>query len=192
MKDKLTEQQTTDILKALDAILEEGPWEKSNFLRVIGKNLQEIRTNLASQVASLDNQTALTAAIQEKNRTARATQREVFVSLYSTEGANLQVWERILASLPRQMISRPIYENERDIENLIKAKENRINEAYVSIYVEHEDILTVPTDKTPVDKLGKPLLSLKDRCINVNNINRFVHISNVYHYLKGHLLKQDD
>ena len=50
MKDELSEQQTDAILKALDDAIEHGPWDKSNFLRVIGKNLREIRDGFANQL----------------------------------------------------------------------------------------------------------------------------------------------
>ena len=44
-------------------------------------------------------------------------------------------------------------------------------------------------DKTPVDKLGKPLLTLKDKSLSLDNINRFVHITGTYQYGQGRLVK---
>ena len=189
MKDQLTKEQTDGILKALEDAIELGPWEASNFLRVIGKNLREIRDGFVNQ---------LHAAGQEKsknmphlaNRIAlRSGQQEIFISLYSSDGENLQSWERILGSLPTQMISRPIYVNEEDVKALIRTKEHKINEAYVSIYISQNDILTLPPDKIPLDRLGKPLLTLKAKSIRLENINRFVHKTGTYHYSYGRLKK---
>jgi intracellular multiplication protein IcmQ len=191
MKDELTEQQAQAILKALDETIATGPWEESNFLRVIGKNLREIRDNFANQLGNgLKAQERLKTESNLANRIAlRAGQQEVFIALYSTEGNNLQTWERILANLPRQMISRPIYADEKDAQSSIKVKENKVNEAYVAIYIDQNDILAMHPDKTPVDKLGRPLLSLKDRSLHLDNIIRFVHLSGVYRYSKGRLVK---
>lgn len=192
MKDELTEQQTQAILKALDEAIETGPWEESNFLRVIGKNLRSIRNDFANRIGSdvKEQQEKLKTESHLANRVAlRTGQQEVFIGLYSTEGNNLQAWERILANLPRQMISRPIYPNEEDVKYLIKSKENKINEAYVAVYINQNDILEMPPDKIPKDRFGKPLLSLKDRSLSLDNINRFVHLSGVYRYIKGRLVK---
>lgn len=191
MKDELTEQQAQAILKALDETIATGPWEESNFLRVIGKNLREIRDNFAKQLGDdVRGQEKSKTESNLANRIAlRAGQQEVFIALYSTEGHNIQAWERILANLPRQMISRPIYADEKDVQYSIKAKENKVNEAYVAIYIDQNDLLTVPADKVPMDKHGRPLLSLKDRSIHLENIIRFVHLSGVYRYSKGRLVK---
>ncbi|MBX9702616.1 MAG: Dot/Icm secretion system protein IcmQ [Silvanigrellaceae bacterium] len=187
MTQNLTEEQTEAILKALDDAIETGPWEESNFLRVIGKNLKEIRSNFADHLA---NEGKTVSSTQNKaNQTLESGQKKVFVSLYSFEGNNLQSWERILANLPRQMISRPIYENEEHLKFLIKSKENKVNEAYVAIHINPQDILSLSVDKTPIDKFGKPLLSLKDRSLDLDNVLYFVHFSGNYHYIKGRLVK---
>lgn len=61
--------------------------------------------------------------------------------------------------------------------------------AYVAIYISQSDILHLSADKAPVDKLGKPLLTLKDKSISLENISRFVHVSGVYRYSNGRLIK---
>jgi intracellular multiplication protein IcmQ len=192
MKDELTEQQSNAILKALDDAIATGPWDESNFLRVIGKNLREIRTNFANQIegGGTQGEKEKQEVHLAKRAALRADQQEVFIGLYSTEGNNLQSWERILANLPRQMISRPIYSDEEAIKYLIKSKENKVNEAYVTIYINQVDILPMSPDKIPLDKFGKPLMSIKDRSLNLENVNRFVHLSGVYHYTKGRLVKK--
>ena len=189
MKDELSEQQTDAILKALDDAIEQGPWDESNFLRVIGKNLREIRDGFANQL-HVPGQEKLKIASHLANRIAlRSGQQEIFVALYSSNGTNIQAWERILMNLPKQMISRPIYDNEEDVKALIKTKENKNNEAYVSMYVSQSDILAISADKVTVDKLGKSLLTLKDKSLSLDNINRLVHASGSYQYTQGRLVK---
>lgn len=189
MKDELTEQQTHAILKALNDAIENGPWEESNFLRVIGKNLREIREGFLSQSGNSSQEKSKTESNLATRVALRSGQQEIFVALYSSEGNVLQSWERIVANLPRQIISRPIYADEEDIRFLIKSKENKINEAYVGIYINQSDILELAEDKIPTDKFGKSLITLKDRAINLININRFVHQTGVYTYSKGRLIK---
>jgi intracellular multiplication protein IcmQ len=87
------------------------------------------------------------------------------------------------------MISRPIYADEEDIKALLRTKENKANEGYVSMYISQSDILPLQSDKIPVDKLGKPLLTLKDKSLSLDNINRFVHKSGIYQYSQGRLVK---
>lgn len=189
MKEQLTDEQNEAILKALNDAIEQGPWEKSNFLKVIGKNLVEIRDGFLSQLGA-SSKAQLKAESHLANRIAlRSGQQEVYVSLYSSDGSNIQSWERIVANLPKQMISRPIYADEEGVKALLKTKENKQNEAYVAIYINQSDILPLPPDKSPVDKLGKVLLSLKDKTLNLENISRFVHITGIYGYDRGRLNK---
>lgn len=192
MKDRLTELQTHAILKALDEALASGPWDESNFLRVIGKNIQEIRDNLASEMEKHSVKTERFSSQKDGQLVTRSGQKEVYIALYSSDGAHLQSWERILTNLPRQIISRPIYADEEHVKTLIKSKENKLNEAYVAIFINESDILALSSDKISKDKFGKPLMALKDRALNMENIVRFVHLSGVYSYSKGHLVKNID
>jgi intracellular multiplication protein IcmQ len=189
MKNELSKQQTDDILKILDDLLALGGWQSSIFLRAIGKKLQMIRDDFSSRIMN-DPSEKLKITSNLANRAAiRSGQQEVFIALYSSDGANIQSWERIVINLPKQMVSRPIYECEEDVTQAVRAKENKINEAYVSIYVSQTDVLFMG-DKTPMDKLGKPLLTLKDKSLSLTNINRFVHLSGIYYYSHGRLLKE--
>lgn len=193
MKDDLSPEQTDAILKALDEVISEGPWDKSNFLKAIGKNLQGLREEFVGHIHALqefekkqDNQSSVS------HEPIKHGQAEIFVSLYSSNGTVLRTWERILATLPSQIISRPIYAKEMDVKTMIKAKENKANEAYVSIFIDETDILPLSMEKTPFDKLGKPLLTLKDRALRLENIKRFVHISGEYAFVHGQLIKQTE
>ena len=189
MNDELSKQQSDAILKALDDAILQGPWDESNFLRVIGKNLHELRDGFIAQINTTNGaQSGMISHLA--NRIAlRSGQQEIFIALYSSDGENIASWERILMNLPKQMISRPIYADEEDIKALIRTKANKINEAYVSMYINQSDILFLPVDKTPIDKLGKSLLTLKDKALNLDSINRFVHQSGSYQYSHARLVK---
>jgi intracellular multiplication protein IcmQ len=189
MKDTFTKQQIQEIVKALDEAIADGPWDSSNFLKAIGKKLGDVREKLISylQEQGIDSE-ALTFKAMNK-MVLRANQQEVYVSVYSADGRVLSTWERILANLPRQIISRPIYAEEADVQAALKHKENKENEGYVVIYINASDILTLPEDKTPKDKFGKSLLTLKDKAIRLEDVVKFVHISGSYNYQNGRLTR---
>lgn len=189
MTERLTDDQNAEILKALNKAIEEGPWDKSNFLRIIGKNLISIRDNYLARLGASSQEQLRADAQLASQKAIRSAQQEVYVSLYCFDGTNIQSWERIVANLPRQAVSRPIYENEDQLRETLKLKDNKNNEAYVAIYIDKNDILTMAADKTPKDKLGTSLLTLKDRALNLENLSRFVHVSGTYQYNKGRLVK---
>ncbi|MGQ3892554.1 Dot/Icm secretion system protein IcmQ [Legionella sp. CNM-4043-24] len=190
MKDELTDEQAREILDALDRAITKGPWEESNFLRLFGKKLRELREEFATQMVSSDMAAAAsTEARQARQDLVRGGQQLVYVALYSSEGSMLISWERIIANLSRQVLSRPIYAEEHDVQFMIRSKENRINEAYLAIYVDNQDVLTLTSDKTPRDKFGKPLMTLKDRALKIENISHFVHNGLQYNYVKNRLVK---
>ena len=190
MKNNATEEQSNAILKALDEAIENGPWDDSSFLRVIGKNLQQIRDKFAKEIDSVKNEHAVSRPGFGDGESTRSGQQEVFVSLYTSTGGAMQGWEKVIANLPRQVISRPIYTDEADIINLIKSKDNKNNEGYVAIYINQVDILPSPPDKIPKDRFGKPLISIKNNAISLANITRFVHSSGTYQLDNGRLVKK--
>ncbi len=190
-KNELTKQQVEDILRILDDLVSQAGWDSSMFLRVINKSLQTMRDDFATKAEAVYHLQQSNVSSHLANRVAvRSGQQEIYVSLYSSDGGNMQTWERIVLNLPKHTISRPIYASEEDVNQMMRHKENKMNEAYVSAYVNQTDILSIG-DKTPYDKLGKALLTLKDRSITLNNINRFVHTSGIYVLEHGRLTKQE-
>lgn len=189
MNDFLSEQQLQDLLKCFDDAIQQGPWDKSNYLNALGKNLSDIRDKLALEFGAPSKAQIKTETIAANRMALRSGQQEIFVSLYSSDGSNLQFWEKIIANLPRQMISRPIYASEEHVQSIIKLKENKLNEAYVVIYINPNDIIPLHPDKALSDKLGNPLLALKDKTLNLENISRFIHLNMVYKYESGRLIK---
>ncbi len=187
--DELTKQQVDAVLQALNKAIEQGPWDESNFLRVIGRNLADIRDGFIKKIEMQDPVNQGVSPYLTKQMALRSGQKKVYVALYSFDGTNLSSWERIIANLPHQMISRPIYANEDDVKAMVKSKANQMNEAYVAIYITAQDILPLPTDKIPIDKLGKQMLTLKDKTLHLDSMDCFVHQSGVYRYMQGRLMK---
>ena len=183
----VSKEQASAALQILDRLITDSEWNESSFYRAMGNKLRDIRDNLSNSIScKADNEQLASHMV---NRIAlRSGQQEIFVGLYSTDGTNFKTWERIIANLPGQMISRPIYAQESQVQEIIKTKEKPENEAYVSIYVNQNSFLTVSEDKVPVDKLGQTMLILKNNSINLDSIHVFVNMLKRYQYLKGRLV----
>ncbi len=188
-KNKLSDEQVETLLNAFKHALEHGPWASSALLRVLGKKLQGIHDAFEASVGLEKEAQAKKEEEHHSKKKLSETQKEVFVALYSSDGTNLRAWEQILVNLPRQMVSRPIYENEEDLKRAIRERNNQVNEGYVAIFIEQSNILPMPADRTPKDRLGTSLLTLKDKSLSVKQIVRFVHLNHVYTYTKGRLVK---
>ena len=187
MKNELSREQVKKILDELNKAVDQGPWNNSKFLSAIGNKLENIRDEFAEHVTITDE-------IHEQKeiagrRQVQEGQQEIYISLYSSQGSRIQSWVPIISNLPRQIISRPVYANEQEVKEATRAKAHKMNEAYVSIIINKTDILPTKPEKTPKDKLGNSLLTLKDRAIHTENINRFEHITGTYDYTGGRLIK---
>lgn len=191
-KNKLSEKQVHAILASLRELLERGPWNKSAFLRVLGKKIQKSYDDLAERAGRAEQAKVHKTTEQKKTQEPSETQQEIFVALYASDGGNLESWEKILMNLPRQAISRPVYAEKKAIQNAFKERRNHLNEAYVVIYVMRDAILPTASDKTPKDRFGTELLTLKNKALLHENIIRFVHATGVYEYKKGRLIKMPD
>ena len=187
MKQELSDEQIRAIKKVLDDAIETGPWSESNFLKVIGKNLQDIRDTFLAGVGHHGMSNTLSDSSLAHRVALRSNQKEIYISLYASEGGTLFAWERLLANLPKHVTSRPIYAEEEEVKKLIRAKDKPVNEAYVAVYVDKTDILDLPPERVTRDRYGIMLLTLKDRTIQPENITRFVHRSGVYKYVQGRL-----
>lgn len=189
MSDDTPQQPTDDALGALDTLIRSGRWDESNFLKVIGKKLNQCRHDFLQEVGGVHHQQPMMFSHLANRVALRSGQQEVFVALYASDGSNLKAWERIIANLPKQIVSRPVYADEDQVNTMIKTKERKDNEAYVAIYIHRSDLLSVSADKVPHDKLGQALLVLKDDAIHLDRLLFFYHSSGRYDYVEGRLIK---
>lgn len=183
------QSQAKQTLEILDKAIAAGSWDESSFIVMMGKKLKAIRDDLAAQIVKAEENELTSPEYLAHRAHLNASLQLVYISLYSSEGITLNSWERIIANLQRQIVSRPIYANEEDVQNIIRTKEKKINEAYVALFVDKTDILELHSDKVSMDKLGKPMMVLKDNSINLENMEYFVHLSGKYRYSRGRLIK---
>ena len=188
---KLTQEEAQDIAHKIDEVSSKKLWESSGFLRAVNKKLKALK-EIFLQASVVEEGSSKVSSRLEQRISKHNDYAELYVSLYSSEGDKISAWERILYNLSKHVISRPIYDNEENIKKLIKSKENPHNEAYIAIMVQRSDLLPpIRQDKVLQDRLGQPLLTLKDNSILLNNVKRFVHVSGVYEWQKNKLFKID-
>jgi|GEM_PF-803501 len=194
MANKEQRKTAKSLLKALDDTIQKGPWEKTVFLSAIGKKLREIRTDFKNRLSFLDpgfdefaSDEEETASLESpKAQKSQAVKdplpgyTQAFVSLYNADGMNIKKWEKLLLSLDKQVVTRPIYAEEKQIRALMRAKANRKNDAYTAFYVQEGDIIQPKDGHAPLDRLGNPLLILKDGALKIENITHFFHETGIY------------
>ena len=191
MIDNMHNTKREQVLEALNVALQKGPWDKTAFLSVIRKQLERIKDRFAEETNPEKYLRQELKEAVEKASVVEADSQEIFISLYSSHGSDLALWEQALADIERYVISRPIYGNEKEVSGFIRSRPNPVNEAYAIARIRKTDILpSADADKASVDKLGAALLHLKSRAVTRNNIVRFVCFSGEYLYRKGILIKK--
>lgn len=182
-------QAHINLIRELDKLIAEGQWEGSLYYQSIGKKLRDFSDELKNEY-HIDESTPSTPQEMMNAVKQKSGLVEIYVSVYCAEGRNLKKWEMILANLPKQVVSRPVYKREKDLKDAINTKENPINDAYVIAYVTEMDILKPSfRDKQLLDRFGHELLRLKDNTLKEENITKFIHLTGEYAYRKGILAK---
>lgn len=172
-------EQAQTIQDALHRLVASPHFSNSTFLRLLHQQIQKLSEEFDStmqEVYSLQEEKT------EQVKKDYVNKELVYISIYCSDGLNIDSWKRVVENLPKQYISRPIYINERNVQKAVKAKPQLMNEGYVAIYVEKQAINQPEKPDFPLtDKWGHPLLSLKDRAIDLQNVEYFWHDSK--HYL---------
>ena len=184
-------QHNLDILKALNYALENGPWEHNLFFKATGKKLEEIRDWFQSELHL--EEIAKTGLDPEATKllVKRQLMVEVFLSIYNANGTNINKWLNTITSVAsHNIINRPIYSTEEAARSTIRSSASKQNEAYITVYIQRTDILPQDPDHIPTDRSGNKLLNIREKAIQLPNIDRFVHISGEYKYENNRLLRQ--
>lgn len=175
------------LIHLLDDLLQAGNWEESLLLRTVNKQIHQLREKaekLLQEATSIEHDQHYQA--QEK-----AGFVKVFISLYQTDGNNLEKWHLTLKALSEYSISRPVYFSEEHVNMLIRSKADIYREAYVVVLVKPVDIIHLAADKTAKDRFGNELVTLKVSAIKLENIVEFVHGRNRYEYESEGLVLKD-
>lgn len=182
IKTSLSPEQVKNIQDAIKKMLSSEAWDKAVVLRVIRQQLQVLsdKFDKAALEAFAPDELAAVVTHEEKQL--------VFISVYASEGKNLEAWQRLIMNLPRQYISRPIYAREEDAQYAARNKGIAMNEGYVAIWVDKSNIMPSSNQLFDLkDKFQHALITLKDRAIDLNNIEFFWVNSIQYTFQNGRL-----
>lgn len=174
------------VISTVNHVVSAGDWDSSLFLRNTIKPLLAIKAEAETE---LDHLHIKVSDKPIKIHAASENEVEVYISLFQSDGYNINKWAMQLRSLDRYVIGRPVYQNEADIEKRIRLRNAAANEAYVAVIVKKMDVQSDPFSAPLKDQFDHPLLLLKETALKHGQIIAFVHQGIRYHFLDGQLVR---
>lgn len=189
-RDHLSKDDKVNLLSAIiatvDHIAEAGDWQSSLFLRNTIKPLLEIK---AEAVTELDRLQAHVAKKTGGGVSISSDEVEVYISLFQSDGYNMNKWAMQLRSLERYMLGRPVYQSEADMLARIRLRNAGANEGYVIVAVKKTDVQSDTFAAPLKDQFDHPLIALKENALKQGKIIAFVHQGVRYLFVDGQLIK---
>lgn len=184
MKTTLSAEQVKKIQEAIKKFLAGEFFDRAPFLKIFRQQLQVLSDKFDNTAQEIFSSESLVS--KENNF---ANRQLVYISVYSAEGKNMDAWHRVLLNLPKQYVSRPIYAKEEDAQYAARNKGLLTNEGYVAIWVEKSSIMSKDDQLFDLkDKFDHALVTLKDKAIDIKNINYFWVNSSQYILKNGRLV----
>lgn len=156
----------------------------------IGVRFNILKSQLETLFGKVEKEVGLQANKQTK-ATAATNQLPddetlVYVSLFNSQGAQLKSWQNLLLpkTLYEHSVNRPIYSNQKEIDEMLQNKSNKEQNAYLIIAVKKNDIMANEQTTTLRDPNGFPLLRLKQGAFKCEKIKGFVHKNKLYKVTK--------
>jgi intracellular multiplication protein IcmQ len=162
-------------------LLEQGPWEKTLFLRAIGKKIQQIRDGYAVYLDQLSPSSKASAS-QQSTHELLEDAINIYIVLYNAEGHDLAKWETVIANLESNVISRPIYAREEEAAAFVRSKMNPRNQGYVIAQVSSAAIVKQDPKRVVRDRLNHMLLAIRAGYLQANSVRQFVHATGTYQW----------
>lgn len=105
----------------------------------------------------------------------------VYVYLYNANGAVFASWQNMLTPkvFYEYSVNRPIYAEKNHIEEWLKTKKNRAQQAYLTIAIKKKNILKTLSEQNQ-DTLGNPLIKVREGSLHYEKLVRFTHENKDY------------
>ncbi len=179
------------LVSAIDRTLEQGQWEGGLFFKNIRKRLESLRDFVQQEL--VDTQ-ALHLFANSYSARLEAEKRKlgydvVYIAIYQANGEFLEKWVNPIKALTERSVSRPVYQSEAHVAELIRAKRSR-NDGYVAVWVKPTDILN-RQNFSAKDRLGHPVLALKDGSVRPENIIEFVYDNRRFNLKESQLIVKE-
>ena len=178
-----------NLIDLADRVLGKGDWEDSLFLRNTVKPLQALREQ-AQQTVDFIQYGNQQASNDQLALSDEAT--AIYISLFQSQGDDLQRWEMQLRSLPRYILGRPVYASEEFAQKLVRLKAIKTPEAYAKVAVEKSMLQDDGISLKRTDRHGSELINLIPGAVKTQNILEFVHQGKRYYWRDGKLILQDN
>ena len=147
----------------------------------IADKFRFVRDRLQALLNQVENHVE-TVQVAEKKADVNKTDDEIlaFVYLYNSQGTTLPTWINMLTPklFYEYSVNRPIYLDKNHIENLISAKANRVQHAYLTIAIKHNDLIN--NEKAPKDQLGNAILKVREGSLKFERFIALTHNSQDY------------
>lgn len=182
-EDNNFQQNVEEFHRIYEQMLSDERWQQSNYLKIIHARLKKLSDDLAesAHITMKNNEANQADENQDLDRALKEqTMQLAYIHLYTSEGKSHEAWERAISYLHQQFVSRSIYSNESYAQSAAQAAPIFLNAGYVAVWVEKSLIFPVEAGHEPKDKLGNPVILLKDRAIQLKNIEFFWN--NYTHY----------
>lgn len=186
-EDKLREQ-INKFEATYNDLLSDNRWQQTPFLKVMHSKLTQLKNELTSIIESSGIQEKTTPKLEKVALPESEDFQKLFIYLYSSDGKKIDSWQRVVANIDKQFISRPIYLEEADVQHAVLHAPVTFNAGYVAIWVDKNFINIVLDEDKPKDKYGRELVSLKDNAIILEKIDYFWNNFVQYHWLKDKLI----
>lgn len=160
--------------------------ERDNKLREsykIGDKFKFIRDRLNALKKQIEDEIKITQKAAKKERAELGEDSTlVYVSLYNAQGSMLKTWQNLLnpAVFYEYSVNRPIYAEQKYVEEFIRVKTNQPQHAYLTIIVKKNEILPKNPEETLLDAMGHQLIRVKEGSLNMGNLVSFTHNGNNY------------
>ena len=176
------------MIQAADGVLSENDTDSSLFLRNTVKPIKEMRERAIDLLNQLETQDE--RQLQQLQPTVTEDQTAVYVLVFQSQGYDLDKWAHLLRSLGCYVLGRPIYENEADVQAVIRGRNTQNQEGYVKVAVARSAIVAGESLSKRTDRSGNKLLSLPAGAVSAKNILGFVQGKTKYYYMKGKLIDE--
>lgn len=158
----------------------------------IGEKFRFVRDRLKSISEQLESlQVSQNVTSGTSNRVSEANELLVYVYLYNAHGINIQSWKKMLTPklFYEYSVNRPIYGEKGHIESLLRAKTNKMQHAFLEVFVKPEDVISGETQLK--DVIGNPILKVKEGSLHFENLLALVHNGVSYRLsAEGELIKK--
>lgn len=159
-----------NVVKTIEQVMISGDWNTSLYLKSAVKPLQNLKEQAQQMLQTLEKSNKAVVSHGPQEQEVR-----VYISLYQSDGYEIEKWQGLLRSLPSCIQGRPVYHSEAHVQKALRLKPDAVNEAYAVVVVKKAALMNGANFRRRLDPSGNDLLQLTPGAVQVDRIERFVH-----------------